>query len=197
MASAITTYTRGPAYYVTRSVTDKDLVEVCRLLGDAFCQRYGRRYAFRPEAISEGGIEWLEWPGKQDDQYKSMRLRFHQYPQVDKINGPTELLLHCIPPETDHTIEAISKARLRRHCVAQRRMERMQRSKLASFLKAFGNAPAWTIEELDLFASCFGHVGILVKRVPKASSLCYTRNHFQRDKPIKQKAIRRSRTIMV
>ena len=85
MASGITTYCQVPEYSIDRTVTSADLLRACTLLGQAFTSEFGGEYIFEPERISGGGVQWMSWPGKTLEQYKTMRLRFHKYPWVDEL----------------------------------------------------------------------------------------------------------------
>lgn len=167
MASHITTYAEGPEYIITRTLTNKDLLAVCKLLDEAFSREYAGTCSFEPEAITEGGIEWVDWPGKQPEHYKTMRLRFRHYPFVDRLYDDQEIKLHWMDGDNEHAYQKAYPGYKRTYTKTQRKAS----ARLRSMLKAFDDAPAWKTRELDIFAQCFQQVGIEVKRKVTAKSL--------------------------
>ena len=106
----------------------------------------GEGYRLEPEPISEGGVQFIAWPGKVGDKpYKSVRF-------CGLRNWPLLTSDFC----DDTTIH----------------LESSQGS-LGFFLKAFYDAPPFTVRELTAvtaaIASCF--TGSSVEKMPSADRL--------------------------
>lgn len=67
------THCSGFDLKVEKTITNKDIVTLCESLELLF----GEGYKSIPERISEGGIIMKDWPGKEDRQYKTMRIYFN------------------------------------------------------------------------------------------------------------------------
>lgn len=152
-----TTLCSGPTFSASRSLTNKDLLHVCSILDSSFNSKYwaesassiapDQSYHFEPEIATEGGILMTRWPGKTGNQYKTMRIYFSQYPSLPHIYKVDPIIIHHVRQADD---EGIAQARASRE--------------LVTCLKAFGNAPAWTTSEIDLFSTCLAHIGVTVRK---------------------------------
>ena len=82
---AMRTYCPGFEMRMTRDVTFGDIRRMCASLNAT----YAEGHEFEPEAISEGGIQWMMWPGKMPRMYKTMRLHTqnHKYPMLHERGG--------------------------------------------------------------------------------------------------------------
>jgi hypothetical protein len=133
MAHDINTYTQGPCFK-SGCLTTKTIVEICQDLETHF----GEGYRFRPEAVSEGGIIWDDFPGKTGNMYKTCRFGIYQ-PKWPWIT-PTTF------QEWQDTEDKQICNMKNNHC----------------FLKAFDNAPAWTMREVEIFVHVFHKHGLQI-----------------------------------
>lgn len=151
------TYCSGPRFSSPFPITSKTIVDFV----DALSERFGPGYEFKPEPISEGGIEMTSWPGKDDPRaYKT--VRFHmvhgQWPIIQRdtldqwrINPPVEIW--TLPPrlgrDRAHTLEG------------------------STFFKAFYGAPCWTRESAGLVMDALNSVGFkcIKSSLPKNKDL--------------------------
>ena len=93
---------------VKQDVTKSHIMALCKDLA----LHFGPGHEFSPLSRCEGGISWNMWPGKRDQQYKSVRLCVNgknrlQWPQVvdDKWqNNHEDVAIQC---DTDVTIHHI------------------------------------------------------------------------------------------
>lgn len=147
MASEHATYTHGPLFRPTRPITGQILLDTCHALEKAFNTKHNTDvYKFEPERISEGGIEWINWPGKTTEMYKTMRIYFSDYPWVDKIEQDPLIVIdqrgsRPYGPATCH---------------------RKESPWMGTYLKAFHSAPKWTADELDIFIIEFSKIGMVL-----------------------------------
>jgi hypothetical protein len=135
------TYTDGFNVKVEMPTTKDSMISICRLLE----QRFGDGNVFVPEGIGGGFILWADWPGRQDQKdYKCMRLMGNRsWPWVQK---------DCMTTWVKSEDVVIAKG------------------KYDTFLKAFRNAPAWTLQELEVFRACLEEHGFKVGRMPKLTA---------------------------
>lgn len=164
--SHLVTYTSGYNLKVTRSITTHDLMHLCDRLQAVFSAKFGGEYVFQPEPISDGGVEWIQWPGKAGEQYKTMRIRFQQYcwvPQdVEELRAQDPVIIH----QLYHKIRLTNATR--EQYLQQPDSFTIERSqKLSTFLKAFEGAPQWTTAELALFGECLMEIGLVPTNVSK------------------------------
>lgn len=138
------TYCGGYRLKTSRTITTLDILQLCQDLRDTFNATYNStEYEFEPEGISEGGIVFRSLPG---NQYKTMRLGIYQCGKWPWVN---------IQKWKDDPIT-----------ILQADVE------VQTFLKAFDDAPLWTLQELKLFEQCFAKIGLQrVGAYPKKSSL--------------------------
>ena len=110
----------------------------------------GPGYKVRPEPIIEGGVYFVDYPGKGADHYKSMRFDLRGYPYV-----------------ADTTLDEWKEGPERVLC---RNVKGM-----LTKLKALYGAPLWTLRELDIVRDSLSRLGIkvYVRSRPKARQLVY------------------------
>ncbi len=122
------TYCYGFRMRMGRDVTFGDMRRTCRSLNAMF----GPGHEFVPEAITEGGIEWISWPGKTAGMYKTLRLHCaeHDYPTLYEPGG--------VDVADEHVAYLLAKEK------SARRMR--------TVLKALEGEPVWTLKELRVFA---------------------------------------------
>jgi hypothetical protein len=111
--------------------------KVCEELGVVF----GEGHRFTPEGITEGGILWEEWPGKQPNDYKSFRLYIKGWPWVSGGKFPQDALDNRLEP-VEHDSQASP------WCPRV----------FVTYLKAFHGAPTWKAHEIGKFAEAFERV---------------------------------------
>ncbi len=61
-------------YIITKDITKESVFSICIELAYYFNGIYKNNFSFIPENIIEGGIVMSEWPGKKNNEYKSIRL---------------------------------------------------------------------------------------------------------------------------
>lgn len=151
----IATYCAG--FYLCKGhgkFTTKTIIKMCNLLELEYRQLYGlEEFKFEPEGITEGGIKWVNWPGKTDKMYKTMRLdfTFSSRPQFPWINKDT--FQKWKDTDTDEELTDILNEDWR------------------CFIKAFHFAPQWTMDDLKIWKRVFEACGFKVKKVAKACHL--------------------------
>lgn len=83
---ALYTYRMGFRFRSSKTITTHHIVNVIKNIEEVF----GSEYSFRPEAISEGGIEFVTWPKQSSGQYKSIRTIVHdsrgQWPHIEDVD---------------------------------------------------------------------------------------------------------------
>lgn len=146
------TYTYGFNIKTDSVITTKMFVSIIdHLQGD-----FGAGYRFTPEAITEGGILFVDWPGRREGEYKTLRICLHgsgDWPWVSDLTldewrtGP-EVVLWRIDRDLNRFLEG------------------------GTFLKAFYGAPCWTPVELRRFRDAFLAAGVkCLKKIPSAKKL--------------------------
>jgi hypothetical protein len=111
-----------------RPIVARDVQMMCDMLGTMF----GEGHKFGPEAITEGGIEWLKWPGKEEGKgYKTMRIGFASHGTWPHISGN----------------------RFQDEDVVLWDPERAPCAQICTVMKSFEGAPAWTREEMKRCAA--------------------------------------------
>jgi hypothetical protein len=142
-------YMSGPALTfnakAVRTSTFEQIERACK----AANARLGSEHRLEPEAIVEGGFVFVDWPGKQPGQYKTVRFSFERWPFVSDgtaAEGPTGTTMVLGPRDRD---------------------------RISTHLKAFHGAPAFTRNEVtavaNALAACFA--GCRVVRVPSDKAL--------------------------
>ena len=137
----MSTYTHGFRFELKEPVTKDGMVKICRSLEE----RFGEGNVFEPEAIGDGFIKWVDWPGKYGERpYKCMR----QFG-----DGSIGCKWPWVPSDVMTTWVGNDEIAL-------------EPGKFVTFLKAFRTAPGWTDAELHIFKECLEEGGFKVKRIP-------------------------------
>ena len=92
--------TNADGFVCKPRVQPEDLERLCDALGNAF----GPGWCFKldRQLPVEGGVEWVDWPGKQDGMYKTLRL--------DPTSGATHLkAFHGAPVWTRSELKQFGK----------------------------------------------------------------------------------------
>jgi len=145
------TYCDGPTFSSDKSLTTKDMCQLCRSLN----KKFGDDYKFVPESVPEGGIQMAWWYGKKGNEYKTMRFLAHDcgtWPSISNNilakwkENEEEIIFESKPPE---------------------------KLVIRTILKAFNDAPSWTLDELHIIEKCFNEIGFdLQGKMPLKKSLC-------------------------
>lgn len=138
------TYTHGLLFIskTKRQITKHDIYLLCLKLQE----KLGAGYKIMPEAITEGGIEFVDYPNKKKDEYKSMRMR-------SSCNGVGRRGWTQIP--MDFKLEDWKNNNDSLYTL----FEGEKKLQISTFLKAFHGAPVWTKEELLHIADIFQEFG--------------------------------------
>jgi len=151
-----TTRCSGFKFYIPalRPLTTRRIARICDRLSSWFTEHYGAEYRFEPEPISEGGLQIVAWPGKKEEQYKSMRFHIMNdrhtmadWPQI--VPGKTiEEWRNNAPKNIFSSPWGYT------------------------FFKAF-DAPVWTRDEVAMIVSAFESFGYRVLRssIPSGKKL--------------------------
>ncbi len=149
------TYHEGPSLSTTRPITTHTILGIIQSLKELF----GDEYDFEPEAISEGGILWTRYPGKEGKAWKTLRLRIDTGAKRWPWIVPGTLQLWRVGgPETIWPLDPAKE-------------KRRASLKGSTFLKAFLGAPCWTTEEVAKFCKAFKANGIKCSNLPEAFEL--------------------------
>lgn len=145
--SYINTYTSGYKLKINKDITTNDIAILCEKLTKTFNDHYKtNEYSFVPEKIGGGGILFLHYPNKTEEEYKSFRFTDSSVKWI------------WIDEDYDNVISNWKKKNvLLRKCFYNK-----YKDNIYTTLKAFDNAPYWTLEELNLFESCFKEIEITV-----------------------------------
>ncbi len=148
--NGMNTYTLGFDFKPTMPVTKADIVKLCKRLQEVF----GPGWEFRPEAVTEGGIQVTHWPGKVGSMYKTIRFRY-KCPDISTWSWP------CVPTD------CMEKWKDAKDVVWYPLSPRPRMQWCYTWLKAFHHAPPWTRPELHLVANVLAEFGILTRKMPR------------------------------
>jgi hypothetical protein len=158
------TYTSGFDVHKDQ-VTKGDIVQLCDTLEKIF----GVGYTFRPEPITEGGIEMTNWPGRisNSEHYKAFRFR---------IGGSSER--HGKWPHIDEkSYQNWKQSNVETDVVFKNFTRKYERISL--LYKAFYGAPVWTHEQEQKLAHAFKQCGFKCINLSRATPA-------NRDKALKE-----------
>ena len=150
----VRTYTQGFNILSEKNITTKDISKLCRRLTEEFNKMFNsNEFKFEPEPITEGGIIMVNFPNKDDEMYKTIRIQLGFMNNRDKWPWIQNEMIEKWESEPESKI--ITKDEI-----------------ISTFLKAFHGAPVWTIEELEIFENCFSEIGLKRKgKYPSKKSL--------------------------
>ena len=160
----LNTDTHGFNLRMNGHLTKNHIVEMCKDLGEEF----GPGNSFRPEGICDGFLIWTEWPGKDKDGYKCMRLfRDHHadYLEEQKALRTKPFRYTRVEYKWPWIDEDVMETWKENHDVV------IPIGKYRTFLKAFETAPRWTREELDVVRQVMHGYGIEVGCSPSQRKL--------------------------
>lgn len=107
---------------------------------DELSRSFGGGYVFRPEPISEGGVEMINWPGKIAGAYKTVRFHFQAHGGWPQIDG-----------------DGVLEKWRREQAVVIWHNSGAFRGSL--FIKAFDGAPCWTKAEINIVLEALRTIG--------------------------------------
>lgn len=158
------TYTEGPRLGFNQPLTKGDYHSICEELSNRFNKTFSNgeedSYIFQPEPITEGGIVMVQFPGKKDQMYKSIRhhIRTESFANVDWPFIDEKTVMDSWYKNNTIIIPSKTNASTR--------------------LKAFYGAPVWTIDELNIIKSVLIKNGIKVTHMPKKNTLSQDANEY-------------------
>jgi len=134
MESKLNTYSYGYDLFFTRNITKGDMVNICNDLTNLF----NNIYVFEPEPIRDGFIYIKNL------KYKSMRLSCFQAPWIN------ENVMEEWKDNNDIFVKKTTDDKFngKRKTYSDTRIGAHGRNHYSTFLKAFYDAPPWTIDEL-------------------------------------------------
>lgn len=144
-------YNHGPEFKTGRIITKKDIVNLCHFLSalDFF---KSKGISFRPEQISEGGIEYI-FSNNYRRHYKS--IRFTKESAYRKFDWPTVTDLW---KDSDDPLFSCNEI-------------------IPTYLKAFHGAPFFDMAELDVITYAFSEFSIyklrIFKIIKKLNNIAY------------------------
>lgn len=146
------TMTNGPSFYMRQDVTKAIMFRIV----EEFQKLLGPGYVLDLEPITEGGIVFRNWPGKDPEDksaYKSIRLCFPPFawPRIE----PEKTLLEWARDET---------------VILPCKSEYGIKKEWNTFLKAYCGAPCWTLDELNALSSVMRHFGYFLVGGRRGSS---------------------------
>lgn len=144
-------YCEGYKLHVMRNITKRDMVVLCDLLKTEFDRIYNTtEFQFEPEKRAEGGIEFINFPGKTPDMYKDVRF-LQCGVSWDPKKQLSRFWPQIIPPDVS-TAWKEDESVIFKHPF-----------KMSTTLQALRGAPSFTKTELEIFERCFNQVGFECK----------------------------------
>ena len=158
----ISTYTSGFTFKVMADFTKGDYVNLCDMISVKLNSHNGNGEIIKmtPEWISEGGMRMTEgnnndygnYGSNGESKYKTMRhaCRTKDYRMVDwpRINK-----------NTYNDWKTSNEVLWKKDIIS------------STFLKAFYEAPAWTLDEIKIIMECFELFGMKCNKMPKKKDL--------------------------
>lgn len=146
----------GAGLFIYKDLTTHDIAKVCKDISKTL----GKGYCIIPEPISEGGLLWLNYPGKKAGEYKSMRLGCCNGSNWPIITDWTETGADTWLNQPAEILSSVD--------VKYLFGKKVQPKKLSIFFKAFYGAPVFTVHEISTIQDAFDNVNIPIKiKIPK------------------------------
>lgn len=155
MAGAFT-YCSGPTYKLEHHLTQSDVIVVL----DALHEIFGHGWKFELEAITEGGIQVTQWPGKELRSFKTFRLGAPEWPWITPTSAQ----------EWRDSEEQVYEGKV-----------------LRTYLKAFFEAPCWSVQELEKWNRAWARVGAQVVKKSLYPKHKYTSSRDATTKPVRKR----------
>lgn len=145
------------SFKLDRPYTTRDIAQLC----DAIGAKTDNTIKVRPEPITEGGLEFVDWPGKTERMFKTMRFCVlkgdYGWPRItedtyEKWKNPAipEEVLFTPGEERTPTSSVLR---------APRHKKRKACIEITFVLKAFHGAPCFTPSEISIVAQCLKNQG--------------------------------------
>lgn len=154
------------SFTIDRPYTTRDLAHLC----DLVAEKTYNAIQIQPEGVTEGGLLFVDWPGKRYNMYKSMRFVLLD----GNIHWP------WITPDTYDNWKnpEIPSENIFTPYKSDSMDNKTPKTRIAFFLKAFYGAPCFTQSELMIVASCLKEQGFVQHgNIPTKSELI-TRNNI-------------------
>lgn len=156
----LNTYCGGFKLNFKENITKKQYIELCQKISNKLNNLYELpidTIKILPEAVTEGGMVFQKGNSQYNIGYKTMRHSFTELKQSNRKN------LHW-PRIDDSTCD---------EWVTSDEILIFAASECNTFLKAFKDASAWTLKELEIFKECFEEYEVKVTKIPKAKDLIF------------------------
>lgn len=140
MKRAKFTHCTGPIFDCEFPLMRKHIFLLLKSLENVF----GTGWVFALEPVTNGGIQIVDWPGREAGMYKT--LRFASMGVEDTIHWPW--IEHDSIKQWEHSSELIVVCK----CA------------FGTVLRAEGGAPPWTLREVEQWAVAFEILGAVVRR---------------------------------
>ena len=151
MVSRINTYTKGYDLFFTRDITKCDMINICNDL----TEKFDNKYIFEPEPITDGFIYIKNL------KYKCMRLSCFRAPWVN------ENVMEEWKDNNDIFVKKTTDDKFngKRKTYRDTRIGANGRNHYSTCLKAFYDAPPWTINELTQIKAVLADYDILTTNI--------------------------------
>ena len=148
------TYTNGPEYMSTDNICKKDIISICNALEEKLNKEHTEgtppAITFSPEGITEGGIKYNFWNNEEKEMYKTVRLG------LSSRTWPYILDQNTVKSDWENNNDIIVK----------------KERTIQVYLKSFGEAPKFTLDELKIWTECFQENGFeMVGKYPNEKKL--------------------------
>jgi hypothetical protein len=154
------TYTGGFYLKFKKDISKKEYIELCKKISFKLNELYNlndNSIKILPEAVTEGGMVFEKGNNEYNKGYKTMRHSFSYLRQSNRKNSKWEWITEKTYEIWNESEETLIFAP----------------SECSTYLKAFGEAPAWTLKELQIFKTCFEEYDVKVTKMPKAKDLIH------------------------
>lgn len=149
----MSTYCCGLTLKTENEITKDDIITMCKLLNSK--EEYSDLCEFQPEGVTEGGILFKFKDNIDKKWYKSVRLCVNHPYTRGKWYWVNDNYLSEWTGNNDIIFD--------------------KNIEIYTFLKSFGGAPLFTLEELKIWEECFNEIGIIkVGKYPSKKSLITT-----------------------
>jgi hypothetical protein len=154
------TYTGGFYLKFKKDISKKEYIQLCKKISSKLNELYNledNSIKILPEAITEGGMVFEKGTNQHNKGYKTMRHSFTHLKQSNRNNSKWPWITKKTYEEWNNSDDILI----------------FSPTECSTYLKAFGEAPAWTLKELEIFKECFEEYDVKVSKIPKAKDLIH------------------------